>query len=90
MDTSVLQFYPTLFVLATDVLDMLGDMVWKRIQQKAEFSEDGTFLCSLPGLNLLFSLDLFVSVTHAFSLDNDNHVAGFSSCLVLDILSLCA
>jgi hypothetical protein len=52
MDTSVLQFYPTLFVLATDVLDMLGDMVWKRIQQKAEFSEDGTFLCSLPGLNL--------------------------------------
>ncbi|KAJ6301897.1 hypothetical protein OIU77_016078 [Salix suchowensis] len=48
MDTSVLQFYPTLFVLATDVLDMLGDMVWKRIQQKAEFSEDGTFLCSLP------------------------------------------
>ncbi|CAK7324574.1 unnamed protein product [Dovyalis caffra] len=44
MDTSVLQFYPTAFVLATDVMDMLGDMVWKRIQQKAEFSEDGTLL----------------------------------------------
>ncbi|KAB5519878.1 hypothetical protein DKX38_024197 [Salix brachista] len=29
MDTSVLQFYPTLFVLATDVLDMLGDMCRK-------------------------------------------------------------
>ncbi|KAB5551677.1 hypothetical protein DKX38_008988 [Salix brachista] len=28
MDTSVLQFYPTLFVLATDVLDMLGDMLF--------------------------------------------------------------
>ncbi|XP_052207188.1 uncharacterized protein LOC127811403 [Diospyros lotus] len=48
MDTSVLQFYPTLFVLATDVMDMLGDMVWKRIKQKAEFSEDGNVICSLP------------------------------------------
>ncbi|XP_048235004.1 VPS35 endosomal protein-sorting factor-like isoform X2 [Ricinus communis] len=48
MDTSVLQFYPTLFVLATDVMDMLGDMVWKRIRQKAELSESGTFLRTLP------------------------------------------
>ncbi|KAJ9153808.1 hypothetical protein P3X46_027210 [Hevea brasiliensis] len=48
MDTSVLQFYPTLFALATDVMDMLGDMVWKRIRQKAEFAEDGTFLGKLP------------------------------------------
>ncbi|KAM7251968.1 hypothetical protein ACFE04_023851 [Oxalis oulophora] len=48
MDTSVLQFYPTLFVLATDVLDMLGDMVWERIKQRAEFDEDGTKLCFLP------------------------------------------
>ncbi|EOY12279.1 Uncharacterized protein TCM_030833 isoform 2 [Theobroma cacao] len=48
MDTSVSNFYPTLFVLATDVLDMLGDMVWERIRQKAEFAEDGTKLCSLP------------------------------------------
>ncbi|XP_050216619.1 uncharacterized protein LOC126667645 [Mercurialis annua] len=48
MDTSVLQFYPTLFVLATDVMDMLGDMVWKRISQKVEFAENGTFLCTLP------------------------------------------
>ncbi|XWS11244.1 hypothetical protein CRYUN_Cryun38cG0067500 [Craigia yunnanensis] len=48
MDTSVSNFYPTLFVLATDVLDMLGDMVWERIRQKAEFAEDGTKVCSLP------------------------------------------
>ncbi|OAY28461.1 VPS35 endosomal protein-sorting factor-like isoform X3 [Manihot esculenta] len=48
MDTSVLQFYPTLFVLATDVMDMLGDMVWKRIRQKAECAEDGTFIGKLP------------------------------------------
>lgn len=49
MDTSVLQFYPTLFVLATEVMDMLGDMVWERIKKKAEFAEDGTRLCSLSG-----------------------------------------
>ncbi|KAL7217915.1 hypothetical protein ACSBR2_011193 [Camellia fascicularis] len=47
-DTSVLQFYPTLFVLATDVMDMLGNMVWQRIKQKAEFAEDGNVICSLP------------------------------------------
>ncbi|XVF77393.1 hypothetical protein PTKIN_Ptkin14bG0039400 [Pterospermum kingtungense] len=48
MDTSVSNFYPTLFVLSTDVLDMLGDMVWERIRQKAEFAEDGSKICSLP------------------------------------------
>uniref|UniRef100_A0A2P2LXU8 UPF0505 protein C16orf62 homolog n=1 Tax=Rhizophora mucronata TaxID=61149 RepID=A0A2P2LXU8_RHIMU len=48
MDTSVLYFYPTLFVLATDVLDTLGDMVWQRVRQKAEFSEYGSLLHSLP------------------------------------------
>ncbi|XP_048130945.1 VPS35 endosomal protein sorting factor-like isoform X2 [Rhodamnia argentea] len=47
MDTSVRQFYPTLFVLATDVMDMLGDMVWERIKQKAEFTVDGNKLCFL-------------------------------------------
>ncbi|KAM7498908.1 hypothetical protein LguiA_023322 [Lonicera macranthoides] len=47
MDTSVVQFYPTLFVLATDVMDMLGDMVWERIRRRAEFAEDGTLICSL-------------------------------------------
>lgn len=48
MDTSVLHFYPTLFVLAMDIMDMLGDMVWERIKWKAEFAEDGTRICSLP------------------------------------------
>ncbi|KAI5674779.1 hypothetical protein M9H77_15143 [Catharanthus roseus] len=48
MDTSVKQFYPTLFILATDVMDLLGDLVWERIKQKAEYAEDGTFICSLP------------------------------------------
>ncbi|XP_042752229.1 uncharacterized protein LOC111884963 isoform X2 [Lactuca sativa] len=47
MDTSVAQFYPTLFVLAADIMDMLGDMVWDRIKQKAEFADDGTKICSL-------------------------------------------
>ncbi|XP_059443996.1 uncharacterized protein LOC132175919 isoform X2 [Corylus avellana] len=48
MDTSVLHFYPTLFVLAMDIMDMVGDMVWERIKWKAEFAEDGTRICSLP------------------------------------------
>ncbi|BFG29632.1 hypothetical protein CerSpe_159060 [Prunus speciosa] len=48
MDTSVLQCYPTLFALATDILDMLGDMVWERIKLKAEFDEDETKFCFLP------------------------------------------
>lgn len=56
MDTSVLQFYPTLFVLATDVMDMLGDMVWERIKWKAEFAEDGTPICSLSGPSLSLSV----------------------------------
>ncbi|XP_039026976.1 VPS35 endosomal protein sorting factor-like isoform X3 [Hibiscus syriacus] len=51
MDTSVLNFYPTLFVLVSDVLDMLGDMVWERIRQKAEFAEDGAKFCSLRAEN---------------------------------------
>ncbi|KAK7276870.1 hypothetical protein RIF29_18016 [Crotalaria pallida] len=48
MDTSVSEFYPTLFVLVTDIMDMIGDLVWQRIKQKAEFAEDGTLLCNLP------------------------------------------
>lgn len=48
MDTSVLQFYPTVFVLATDIMDMLGDMVWERIKRRAEFSEHGTIRCFIP------------------------------------------
>ncbi|KAI3810064.1 hypothetical protein L1987_19671 [Smallanthus sonchifolius] len=47
MDTCVAQFYPTLFVLATDIMDMLGDMVWVRIREKAEFADDGTKICTL-------------------------------------------
>ncbi|KAJ7963774.1 UPF0505 protein C16orf62-like [Quillaja saponaria] len=47
-DTSVLHFYPTLFVLATDIMDMLGNMVWERIKRKAEYSEDGNLLYFLP------------------------------------------
>ncbi|RZB67046.1 UPF0505 protein C16orf62 isoform B [Glycine soja] len=47
MDTSVFEFYPTLFVLVTDIMDMLGNLVWQRIKRKAEFSEDGALRCNL-------------------------------------------
>ena len=48
-DTALLQFYPTLFSLVTDILGMLGDMVWERIKRKAEFSEDGFQIHSFRG-----------------------------------------
>jgi len=66
MDTSILQFYPTLFVLAMDIMDMLGDMVWERIMWKAEFAEDGTRLCSLPGLSS-FCISLSLSLLFLYS-----------------------
>ncbi|XP_061342230.1 uncharacterized protein LOC133288485 isoform X2 [Gastrolobium bilobum] len=46
-DTSVFEFYPTLFVLVTDIMDMIGDLVWRRIKRKAEFTEEGALLCNL-------------------------------------------
>lgn len=50
MDTSVSEFYPTLFVLVTDILDMVGELVWQRIKRRAEFTEDGTLVCNLAGI----------------------------------------
>ncbi|RYR09879.1 hypothetical protein Ahy_B05g078307 [Arachis hypogaea] len=47
MDTSVSEFYPTLFVFVTDIMDMLGELVWQRIKRKAEFTEDGALLYNL-------------------------------------------
>ncbi|CAM8972452.1 unnamed protein product [Rhodiola kirilowii] len=47
MDTSVTHFYPTLFVMATDIMDMLGDMVWGRIKYISENAEDQIVTCTL-------------------------------------------
>ncbi|KAL5715384.1 hypothetical protein ACHQM5_017212 [Ranunculus cassubicifolius] len=47
LDTSVSEFYPTLFVLVIEVMDMLGDMVWERIKRRAEYADDGTLICLL-------------------------------------------
>ncbi|URE43378.1 UPF0505 protein [Musa troglodytarum] len=47
-DTSVCQFYPTLFTLVVDVLDMLGNLVWERIKKRAEYADDRAPVCSLP------------------------------------------
>lgn len=62
MDTTVSQFYPTLFILVIEVLDMLGDLVWGRIIRKAEYSDDGTPLCSLPGQLLHFLVENLSSI----------------------------
>ena len=46
---SVSQFYPTLFILVTDVMDTVGNLVWNRIQKKAEEDEFNNVVASLPG-----------------------------------------
>lgn len=38
-DTSVLQFYPSQFVLVTDILDNFGQLVYERLRTKAEYFE---------------------------------------------------
>lgn len=60
MDTTVLQFYPTVFVIVTDMLDMLGDMVWERIKQKAELDVDGIVIFSLLSMHF-YSYRVFLS-----------------------------
>ena len=49
MDTSVPQFYPTLFVLVTDVMDTVGNLVWDRIKRKSEGDESDELVALLPG-----------------------------------------
>nr|KYP73434.1 UPF0505 protein C16orf62 isogeny [Cajanus cajan] len=77
MDTSVFEFYPTLFVLVTDIMDMLGNLVWQRIKRKAEFSEDGALCCNLAGIRFkgpvnhskFFYLELAILPCWRFLLD---------------------
>lgn len=38
-DTSVLQFYPSQFVLITDILDIFGKLVYERLRSKADYIE---------------------------------------------------
>lgn len=37
VDTSVIQFYPSKFVLITDILDIFGKLVYDRLRTKAEY-----------------------------------------------------
>ncbi|XP_058761026.1 uncharacterized protein LOC131634379 isoform X2 [Vicia villosa] len=72
VDTSVSEFYSTLFVLVTDIMDMLGDLVWKRIKQKAEFTEDGALLCNLAGYLVTCVNDLKVILTQTLATNESN------------------
>ena len=38
-DTSVMQFYPSQFVLITDILDIFGKLVYERLRVKADYIE---------------------------------------------------
>ncbi|XP_076309475.1 VPS35 endosomal protein-sorting factor-like isoform X2 [Tachypleus tridentatus] len=42
VDTSVTQFYPSKFVLVTDILDNFGSLVYQRIHSKAEYHKPGS------------------------------------------------
>lgn len=42
VDTSVIQFYPSKFVLITDILDNFGNLVYQRIHSKAEYFKAGS------------------------------------------------
>jgi len=37
VDTSVMTFYPSKFVLITDILDIFGKLVYERLKMKAEY-----------------------------------------------------
>ncbi|GAB6020434.1 hypothetical protein CHUAL_003128 [Chamberlinius hualienensis] len=41
-DTSVIQFYPSKFVLVTDILDTFGSLVFNRIRTKSEYLPAGS------------------------------------------------
>lgn len=42
VDTAVIQFYPSKFVLITDILDNFGNLVYQRIHSKAEHYKPGS------------------------------------------------
>ncbi|CAH0550259.1 unnamed protein product [Brassicogethes aeneus] len=41
-DTDVLSFYPSKFVLITDILDIFGQLVYERLRTKAEYYKPGS------------------------------------------------
>lgn len=47
-DTSVIAFYPSKFVLITDILDIFGKLVYERLKMKSEFNKPGSKSASLP------------------------------------------
>ena len=68
-DTSVIQFYPSKFVLITDVLDTFGQLVYERIKSKSLYQAPGSakvqplpekFTADIVSLNLIFSLKVFL------------------------------
>ncbi|KAJ1532194.1 hypothetical protein ONE63_000815 [Megalurothrips usitatus] len=49
VDTSVIQFYPSKFVLITDILDIFGKLVYERLRTKSDYYAPGSkFPTCLP------------------------------------------
>ncbi|XWS75552.1 hypothetical protein CRYUN_Cryun01aG0100000 [Craigia yunnanensis] len=66
-----------------ELLDMLGDIVWERIRQKAEFAEDGTKVCSLPEIK-----QLQVNELAAGSSDNNQQIIAINRMFLLIELNI--
>lgn len=65
-DTSVMQFYPSQFVLVTDVLDNFGRLVFERLRTKAEYFMwvfHIVYLLRIVILNI-FIIDLAAQLPH--------------------------
>ena len=55
-----------IFVLVTEILDMLGELVWDRIKKKAEWTDDGKYTCALPGEFACITKSFIVSFMISF------------------------
>ena len=53
-DVNVIQFYPSKFVLVTDILDTFGKLVYERLRDKAQYIPPGSGVpIKLPGRRLM-------------------------------------
>lgn len=55
--TSPLQFYPSKFVLVTDLLDLFGELVFKRLKSKSEMIEYDSYRINMFNVLLILKIN---------------------------------